>query len=183
MNTECTYKPIQVTISISLLSVMSVHSTVSHIIWVSTTIALIEIFLTIYVTPIWMPFGLAHKEHFITLLVCFLKKSIKAKIWALKCFQHQQVPFQLIMMVVCERILVCWPGQIAQVNMRPSKKNHPPARIGNKIKIFIWLVLLVEQHHRSFGVTKGYKWWLVTPLTLSGLLISWLAFAQVLVNA
>ena len=56
--------------------------------------------------------------------------------------------------------------------MRPSKKNHPPESLGRYMQIFTWLVLLVEQHNRSFGVTKGYKLWLVSSLNPSGLCVS-----------
>ena len=50
-----------------------------------------------------------------------------------------------------------------------KQKNHPPERLGRYMQIFTWLVILVEQHPRSFGVTKGYKLWLVHPRTPSGL--------------
>ena len=161
---------------------MSVHSNVSQVLWVSTKISLINICLTIYGAPIWMPFGIAHKEHCITLLACFLKKLQQGKIWAFKCFQCHHAPFQIIMMGDCDRFLVCWPGQIDQVNMRPSKTFHPPERLGQYMQIFTWLVIFVEQHSRSFRMTKGYKLWPVPPRIPSGLHVSWLAFAQWLVN-
>ena len=183
MKTECTYKTIQVTLYIAPLSVMSVNYNVSQVLWVSTKISLINICLTIYGAPIWMPFGLVHKEHCITLLACFLQKLQHSKIWDFKCFQHHQAPFQLIIMGDCEQLLVYWPGQIAQVNMRPNKKIHPPARLGRYMQIFAWLVLIVEQHHRSFGVTKGYKLWLFPPLNPSSLSVSWLSLYQGLMNA
>ena len=157
------------TLYISLLSVMIVHSTFSQVLRVSTTITLIKICLIIYGAPIWMPFGIAHKKNCITLLACFLKKLQHTKIWYFKCFQHHQVTFRLIMMGRCKRLLLFLPGKITQVNMKPIKIFHPPARLGRYMQIFTGLVLLVEQHCRSFGVTKGYKLLPVPPMTPSGL--------------
>ena len=130
MKTKYTYNPVHVTLSISPLSVTSVHSIVSPVLLVSKKIVLIKICLTIYRAPIWMPFGIVHKEYCITLLINFLKKLQQDKIWAFKCFQHHQIPFQLIMMGGCNRVLVCWTGRIVQVRIRPSKFVCLPARLG-----------------------------------------------------
>ena len=151
MNTKCTYKPVHVTLSFPPLSVKSVHSSLSHDLQVSTTILLIKFCLTIYGAPIWMPFGLAHKEHCINLLACLLKKLQQATIWAHRCFQHYQLPFQLIMMGDCERLLVCWLGQIAKINMKPSKTSFPLTSLGGYMQIYTWPMLLMEKLCRSFG--------------------------------
>ena len=83
------------------LSVMSVHFTTSQVIQTSTKIVLIKMFLIIYSDPIWMHLGITRKGHCITLPTCFPKRLQRAKIWAFKCFQHHQVPFQLIIMGEC----------------------------------------------------------------------------------
>ena len=183
MKTKLTSKPFPVTPYFPPLSVMRVHSTVSQVLWSGTKIMLIKICFTVYGTPIWMPFGLAHKEHCITLFAYFLKKLQQAKNWDFKCFQHHQVPFQLNMMGGSERLLVCWPGQISQVNMRPSKRNRPPARLCWYIQIFTLPVLLVEKLRRSIGVIKWCKLWIVSVLNPSVVYASWLDFSQGLVDA
>ena len=69
------------------------------------------------------------------------------------------------------------------VKHEAKQKNHSPKRLGWYMQIFTRLVLLVEQHHRLFGVPKGYNLWLVPPRNPSSLIVSWLDFTQVLVNA
>ena len=107
MKTECNYKTVQVILSISPLSMISVHSTVSPFLRVSTAIALIKNFLTIYGASIWITSCLTHKEHCITLLTCFLKKLLEAKKLSFGCFQHLQVSLKFIILGYCERILMC----------------------------------------------------------------------------